>query len=613
MSIDALTRTAGGRLVVPATEEDWQDWVSATSTRNQVLNDPLLDWLSLYGEQFGFQRDTELPGYDPRTDFRLFLFRQGSAFEAAVVAHLRTLTSVVTIAEGPEDIRDLRKAEETFAAMVGGEPVIHQAVLRDADFRAYGAPDLLVRSDELHRLFPDAIDSEAALIPAPDLGSERWHYRVVDIKFTTLSLLVDGQLDNSESSPAFKAQLFIYNKAISRLQGYLPPQAYVLGRGWGQKKKGETYRGTNCMERLAPVAQNYSFSDGRSLDEAVRAAADWVRRVRREGSVWTALPEPSVDELRPNMNNEEDGPWHTVKRHIARELEDLTLLWQVGVAARRGAIASGISRWTDAACTPREVGVTGPKQAPTLQAILDVNRSDDGSPVRPDRIHTAEDEWRPVPPLEFYVDFETVQDLNDDFSLIPEKGGQPLIFMIGCGHIENGEWRYTCFTVDELTEACEATIIDAWFEHMESVRQRLSPDGDEPRLFHWAHLERTWLETQHNSAKARHSGNDWPSPRWFDFYLRVMQSEPVVVRGAFDFGLKDVANAMHSHGLIETLWKEGPTDGLGAMVGAWSCATEAVERGCALSETELMKEIMQYNEVDCKAMMEIIRYLRRHH
>lgn len=475
MSIDALTESADGRSVIPATSQDWQDWVSASSTRNWVLNDPLLDWLNLYGERHGFQRDTDLSGHDPRTDFSTFLFRQGNAFETAVVAHLNTLVSVVTIAEGRDDIRDLRKAEETFAAMESGEAVIHQGVLRDADTRTYGAPDLLMRSDKLQRLFPDMIASDEVQIRAPDLGSEPWHYRVIDIKFTTLDLLADGQLDNAGSSPAYKAQLFIYNRALGRLQGYLPPQGYVLGRGWNQKVKGETRRGTTCMERLAPVAQDYSFRSGGSLAEAVQIATNWILRVRREGSNWVVLPEPSVDELRPNMSNEEDGPWHAAKQHIGQELSELTLLWEVGVEKRRGANEAGVFRWTESACTPHNAGVTGPKRAPTLQAILDVNRSNDGPPIRPDRIHTAEEEWRHEPQLEFYVDFETVSDLNDDFSLIPEKNGQPLIFMIGVGHIEQGAWRYASFTVDEFTEACEAAIIDAWFEHMGSVRQQLDP------------------------------------------------------------------------------------------------------------------------------------------
>ncbi len=111
----------------------------------------------------------------------------------------------------------------------------------------------------------------------------------------------------------------------------------------------------------------------------------------------------------------------------------------------------------------------------------------------------------------------------------------------------------------------------------------------------------------------RHPGKDWPTPRWFDFLSQVVRSQPVVVRGALDFGLKGVAKAMHSHALIDTIWGDGPTDGLGAMTGAWACAAEAAERGCTMPETELMQEIARYNQVDCKAMMEIVRYLRGQH
>ena len=47
-------------------------------------------------------------------------------------------------------------------AMQNGEPVIYQGVLRDAESRTYGAPDLLVRSDELQRLFPGVLAEEEA-------------------------------------------------------------------------------------------------------------------------------------------------------------------------------------------------------------------------------------------------------------------------------------------------------------------------------------------------------------------------------------------------------------------------------------------------------------------
>lgn len=86
-----------------------------------------------------------------------------------------------------------------------------------------------------------------------------------------------------------------------------------------------------------------------------------------------------------------------------------------------------------------------------------------------------------------------------------------------------------------------------------------------------------------------------------------------MVRGALGFGLKAVAQALHGHGLIETSWEGSPLDGLGAMVGAWRCDDEAGERGVALSDMELMGEIRRYNEVDCRVIMEIVRYLRGHH
>src|SRR3990170_1052613 len=157
MGIDASTRSDAGALVVPSTDQDWQDWVSATDTRNFLLQDPLLDWLDLYGEKNGFQRDTDLPGYDRRTDFTQFIFQKTREFEAAVIAHLKTLTSVATIALNPGDARKLDKVEETFTAMESGVPVIYQGVLWDAENRTHGVPDLLIRSDKLSHLFPTVL------------------------------------------------------------------------------------------------------------------------------------------------------------------------------------------------------------------------------------------------------------------------------------------------------------------------------------------------------------------------------------------------------------------------------------------------------------------------
>jgi hypothetical protein len=141
----------------------------------------------------------------------------------------------------------------------------------------------------------------------------------------------------------------------------------------------------------------------------------------------------------------------------------------------------------------------------------------------------------------------------------------------------------------------------------------LAPSLTEPPVIHWSPAEVCFLETAYNAATRRHPDHEWPRLNWFDFLKNVIKEEPVVVRGAMGFGLKAIAKALHQHGLIGTRWADGPVDGLGAMVGAWWCAGEAANLERAMHELDLMHEIQAYNEVDCKAMMEIVRYLRAHH
>lgn len=604
MPVEALFHDDRGARAVPETDAQWDEWVSASQTRNHALGHPLIDWLDRHGEAHGFTRDA----VDERTDFGAFIMGKGLEFERVVVAHLRGLTDVrVILPEGASraERRDPAVAEATFAALAEGVPIVCQGVLRDAETRTWGAPDLLVRSDVLAELFPDSLSANEAAAPAPDLGIGARHYRVVDVKYSTLGLAAGGELGNSGSAPAYKAQTFLYNRALGRLQGYRPPAAFLLGRGWTQRQSGEPKRGGSALERLGPVVMNDDIAA--SADEAV----DWLRRVRREGRGWHPLPEPSVEELRPN-GKADPGPWKSALRRILDEGEDLSRLWQAGPTRRRKAHALGITRWTDPRLTPEALGMSG-AMAEKLRAQLEVNLERTGQPVRPARVAAAREEWGD-PPLEFYVDFETVGDLDDDFARFPERAGQPLIFMVGCGHVEAGEWKFECFIADRLDEPSEARAIDDWFAHMAAVRARLAP-GSRAMVVHWSPHETASLETAFDAAVVRHPEKDWHHPdwAWFDFLARVVREEPVVVRGAHGFGLKAVANAMHALGLVETKWDEGPVDGLGAMVGAWRCEREATNAGGRLIDVDLMRGIRRYNEVDCKAMMELVRYLRRHH
>ena len=60
---------------------------------------------------------------------------------------------------------------------------------------------------------------------------KNFHYRVFDIKYSTLNLAANGKfILNNPKFNAYKSQLYIYNEALGHMQGYTPTETYIIGR-----------------------------------------------------------------------------------------------------------------------------------------------------------------------------------------------------------------------------------------------------------------------------------------------------------------------------------------------------------------------------------------------
>ncbi len=563
------------------------DYVSASQLRNHINNDPLLDWLDRWGSKRGFVRDDDLPTYRKDCDFARFLFRKGREFEVAVVNTLdqRLHGSSRTVVASSE-MPSLDDHERTCGLMRASCPMIVQGALFDSTSRTYGVPDLLVRADILNDLIGEPPLNEHEIASAG--------YVVVDIKYSSFDLLkVSGEPESNKRSKMI--QVAVYERALAQALGRQVGRAFLLGRSV-HTKDTEKSAPRGCFDRLAPVTVR------EWLHEA-DVAAEWIRNVQRNGADWDPF-HPHRPELVPNLSNDKDHPWHHTKQTIAQQTKPLNALWQVGWAMDVP-VDGRFRRWDDPDVCAEHL-VSGPKRRPALAAILEANTTPEFV-VGPPRIRADEGAWRAFDGVEFFVDFETVTDLDDDFAQFPVRGGSPRIFMVGCGHVEDDQWRFECFVADDLTDDSERRLLDCWLAHMNDTVERLRP-GAAKRLYHWSHAEKTFLETSYNSAQKR-LGGDWPRLEWYDLLNNVAKAEPVVVRGAMAFGLKAVAKAMHAHGLIETRWEEGPMDGLAASVAAWNCA----KRTSPMHADPLMDEVRQYNEVDCRVMWEILMVLRRNH
>jgi hypothetical protein len=607
-----------GTVADPRTEDEWDEWVAVGSIRHWCDADPILDWLDRFGEERGLVRDDRLATYDSRFDLPRLIGERGHRFEQIVLDQLAVRCAVRggppggirRIGDLPSDVRSLDAARATWQALAAGDPIVAKGVLRDPQSLTYGVADLLVRSDVLLDLFPTAFDGEEASLGAPALPGQRWHYRLIDVRYTTLDLLKDGSLSTS-GDLGLMTRLWMLNNALGRLQGLTPPYAYVLGRGWRQGQ----IRGTSCWDRLGRVPRDaFVRAQERDLAQVAADAAAWVRRVRHEGAAWQLRPIPSLPELWPNMKNRYDSPWQRVKRGLAEELGELTLVSHVGPRVRSAAHRRGVTRLDDPRLSAEFLGLTMIPGAAAVDAILFVDRSRDRSYIRPARIAADEERWRTPAPVECYVDFETVNDVLDDLSTFPERGGQALIFQIGCGRCVDGRWTFQRFTARALTPEGEADMIDEWIGHLrELAREAGLATVDAIRLFHWSAAETSAIEHAYASALQRHRERHWPELTWYDLLERLIRAEPVVVRGAHGFGLKAVANAMFRWGLIATQWEDGLADGAGVMAGAWHASREAALRGIPLWEIPLMREVDRYNEIDCRVMAEVLDHLRREH
>ena len=110
---------------------------------------------------------------------------------------------------------------------------------------------------------------------------------------------------------------------------------------------------------------------------------------------------------------------------------------------------------------------------------------------------------------------------------------------------------------------------------MEDVtKKQLGPGSALPNMFHWSPAELTFMGVARDNLEGDEIGilgniyeerremiENWKELPWFDF-LKIMKAEPIVVNGAFGFGLKAIAKNLEKHGLIKTTWADAPTDGL---------------------------------------------------
>lgn len=556
MSLKAvLERAKSGMEAVP------EDWMPATGTRALVFEDPMLVWLDFHGEANGFSRD------ESQYDFTEFIFEKGRRFEQKWIEEIAP--AAIRVCEHPGDSRSQQPLARTLELLEEGAPLIAAPALWWAPERVYGVPDLIVQSDWLRERFPSVgLD--------PGLTN---HYVVLDMKFTT-------KLDSSPKKLDllnYSAQVRIYSYILGMLTGAMPRQAFIV-----------------CRDRIdVPLAVETASGADEPLDADLAKLRDRYLDIKLKGATFS----PGTDRrIELNLQNDKDAPWHSAKVQIARELRpggDPCLLYQIGTTQRQQLAEHGYDSLEallgeDPGQVPLEsCKGLGAAKCPRIRAVLGANRSGDVVPVTLSSLP-------PEKPVELYVDFEFFNNLNVDFDRQwPTLEGSEMIFMVGVGWEEAGQWRFEAIIADSEDSAGERGLLDRFGGFLQAQTTRKGTDQASLVLYHWTSAE-VW---QLRNACDRHElGVDHPlrSLPWYDIQKEIFLKEPIGVPGTLKYGLKGVATAL---GLVE--WLGNVADGLGASVAGW----KAYEEASPLASPH-MKIVREYNEVDCRALLEIVKWLR---
>lgn len=565
------------------------NWRSAT----QIADIARGDHLTIFLRKF-----RQTPS-QPFSVFSQHIMKVGRVFEEKVIESLAKSNQHTKICEK----FDWNKIDDTFKEMKKGTILISSAPVSDRERKTYGIIDLLVRSDYFNTVFNQKIIPASEMTKkASNLPDADYHYIPVEIKYTTLYLNSDGlSVGNTYNLPKAKYQLLTYTLALNKMQGYMPESSYIIGRAHRYESKGTVYKSRVWSDKIGQVNWKTKNSDYLSDFEA---ALKWIDKMNVEGKKWEVNP-PSEDNLFPDMKIDSYDLQET-KTKIAVECDELTLLPYVTRTKREMAWKQEIYDLKDPRLNASIFKLTG-QQADIVNTIIQLHRSGDNFTPSPDeRLPGLEEEVRELTKSrKLYIDFETMNDLCEDFNNFPEcKTGQT-IFMISLIN-EEGEKR--TWTMQDNTSDEEIRIVDEFFKFVKDYHR----ENGSTSLVHWADIAEPKMINDVREKYPKYA-ESWKFPKganWFDM-CELFRRWCICFQGQFNFGLKTVVNCAHKGGHISFSYDGVVNDGLSAMIGAFnyynSLNTDSVQ------SKDVIKNIEKYNVLDCQAMVELFEFLHKNY
>jgi hypothetical protein len=548
---------------------------------NWIREDPIIDWLNYHGDTSKksqgvdcFQEMIRVKNLEFKNITRNYILNHYPDDFVIDIDDLKLDTELPQKSDLDISTISIIKTKKAINDLV---PIILNACLSNKSGDRQAFCDMLILNDYIRKIFGNQYDV-----------GESGKYSAIKMKFSTIELRSDEiHLIDNDKQKVYKGQLCFINYILGEIQNYFNPYSYIIGRKYKVVSKGETFN--SAFEKIGQI--NYESVDNGYIN-IVHQAIDWLEDLPNlTGNLKTLIPKFN---LYPNMKNKCDYPWSEYKKQIAINIKEITLMYYCGTSARNYAIlSSGVTQWDR--LTPKSIKYQPGIVLDHILQFLEINTMKDG--IRSYQLDLARHD------IEFYIDFESINNMYDDFVSFPVAANYSQIFLIGAVIVDNINNRvHRCsYVSDSLDKSGEKNMIREMFRDFIKLCRRHKQEYIP--LYYWGNAEKYMLERALGKKELKQY-----NLLQVDVCEQIKNSF-VIFPGQFNYGLKDIAKAMHKLGLIKTIWnhQDEITNGISAMAEG---LRHLKNRQKPLA-TKYFEDIIHYNYIDCKVVHEIVKCLRK--
>ena len=154
----------------------------------------------------------------------------------------------------------------------------------------------------------------------------------------------------------------------------------------------------------------------------------------------------------------------------------------------------------------------------------------------------------------------------------------------------NSKWSFYSFVLDVNDSNGEKKLILEWISKMSSIK-RENNIYKKCKIWHWSDAEPAILKR----TISKYLELDIQKLNWIDL-REIFVKEQIVIKGAYNYKLKNIVNSMNKHGFITSNYNNIECDsGIDALVDGYECYSSAKRMKLPLTYYLNTKSIIEYN------------------